>query len=238
MTENKAIEDHEQQLAARLVVYADITRCFYYPDEELLAFLDSGELEEHLPVYRLLGTEPSEHFERIKQWRQEHNTQENALLELRREYTGLFITARPKVPAPPYGSLYLESDGMIWGDSTREAVKLYMEAGLKISDGFKDIPDHFAAEAEFIWYLTWEELKARGISEKEGKGVPDMERASKISSIREKFLLNHLTKWAPLFLYKVISSGSKSIFYREFSQVTKAFLHSEAERLVCKSSLT
>ncbi|MCL6583379.1 MAG: molecular chaperone TorD family protein [bacterium] len=237
MTDDQVLEEYEQHLAAGMVVYADITRCFYYPEEELLTLLDSGEMERHLPLYRLSGIEPSEHFERIRQWRQKH-TKEEAWLELKKEYTALFITARPKVPAPPYGSLYLESEGMVWGDTTREAVKLYMEAGLKVSEGFKDIPDHFAAEAEFVWYLIWEELKARGMSAGEGKSTLDMERASKMSSIRERFLLNHLTKWAPLFLDKVISSGSKSVFYREFSYVTKAFLHSEAERLTCKSSLT
>jgi putative dimethyl sulfoxide reductase chaperone len=83
-------------------------------------------------------------------------------LELQKEYTRLFVNAIPKVEAHPYGSLYLEKDGLVWGLTTVEAVKLYIEAGLKMADDFKDVPDHFATELEFMWYLVREELKAKG----------------------------------------------------------------------------
>ncbi len=227
---NKAT-DTEQRLLARLAAYSDLTRYFYYPDEKLLTLLDSGEMESHLPLYRFLGLELSAYLKRIKEWRQGHKDNGAALLELKREYTRLFITAHPKLPAPPYGSLYLEDKGMIWGETTVEAVKLYAEAGLKAAEDFKDVPDHFAAELEFMWYLIREGLKAKGITS-DGKtdGVPDKERASMVSSIEKKFLCNHLVKWAPPFLDRVMES-TRSAFYREIANLAKEFFDSEIEIL-------
>ncbi|MDG5786092.1 molecular chaperone TorD family protein [Evansella sp. AB-P1] len=67
------------------------------------------------------------------------------------EYAKLFIGPFD-VLAPPYSSIYLDSGHQILGESTKYVEKLYRNAGLEISDSFKDLPDHIAAELEFIYY--------------------------------------------------------------------------------------
>ncbi|MES0350102.1 MAG: molecular chaperone TorD family protein [Desulfobacteria bacterium] len=233
---NKATTDGEDRLLARLVVYADLTRCFYYPDEGLVALFDSGEMEGHLPAYDRLGLDLKTHLDEIGQWRQGHKENGAALLDLKKEYTRLFISGHPKLLAPPYGSLYLEHGWTICGETTVDAVKLYVEAGLKISADFKDIPDHFAAEVEFVSYLIRERLKATGVSEGEGEGAPDKERASKMSSIEKKLLRNHLLKWAPAFLDRVMESTG-SVFYREIARLSKASVGCELAFLDTPSTL-
>jgi TorA maturation chaperone TorD len=79
-----------------------------------------------------------------------------ALIDFQREYTRVFSNARPEVPAPPYRSLYFLNREMTCGETTME---LYGDAGLKVAEDFKYIPDHFAAELEYMSYLIQEEIK-------------------------------------------------------------------------------
>jgi TorA maturation chaperone TorD len=222
--------DRGDMLAGRLVVYSDLSQCFYYPEEKTIALL-KGEMETHLPFYELVGLDLRPHLEAIKRWMQEHKDEMATLLELQKEYTRLFINARPKVPAPPYGSLYLEKDGLLWGKTTVDAVKIYIDSGLKIADEFKDIPDHFATELEFMWYLIREEIKARGLLKDRSSGDggnkgADVKRAKKMVNLQEKFLKKHLGVWYEIFLERVISS-TRSVFYSEVSALARKFISGE-----------
>jgi len=216
-------------LAGRLVVYSDLSQCFYYPEKPTIALL-KGEMEAHLPFYDLVGLDLKPHLDAIKRWMRSHKDDGDIWLELQKEYTRLFINSKPKVPAPPYGSLYLEKDGMVWGKTTVEAIKLYVEAGLKVAEDFKDIPDHFAAELEFMWYLMREEVKARGFFQ-ENTLDEDAERVKKVTDLQTRFLNNHLGVWYERFLDRVIAS-SRTVFYREVSTLAKKYITSEIQNLV------
>jgi len=205
---------------ARLVIYKQLANFFSYPDMDLINFFENSEMEEHIGCYRHFGIEPDENICRIISWIHERPDRQTALKELEIEYTRLFVNAYPGIPAPPYGSIYLEKDGLVWGDTTADVVKIYIEAGLRMSDDFHDVPDHIAAEFEFVWYLLGEELKA--------KEEEDQERGLKMSSIQKLFLTNHLLKWAPSFLDKVIGS-TRSLFYREISLLAREFIKIEGK---------
>jgi TorA maturation chaperone TorD len=222
-------EDLLAGLTGKLVVYSDLTQCFYYPAEPTMALLQ-GEMETHIPFYELLDLDPKPHFDTIKRWMKSYKKEGDICLELQKEYTRLFINSKPKVPAPPYGSLYLENKGMIWGETTTEAVKLYVEAGLKVAEDFKDIPDHFAAELEFMWYLMREEVKARGFFQ-ENTLDEDAERVKKVTDLQTRFLNNHLGVWYERFLDRVIAS-SRMVFYREVSTLAKKYITFEIQNRV------
>jgi len=231
----------EDMLAGRLVVYSDLTQCFYYPEKPTIALL-KGEMEAHLPFYEFVGLDLKPHLNAIKRWMQSYNDNGDIWLELQKEHTRLFVNARPKVPAPPYGSLYLEKDGLVWGKTTVEAVKLYIESGLKMADDFKDIPDHFAAELEFMWYLIREEIKARGgvLEEKASgdggiEGV-DIKKAKKMANLQAKFLKKHIGAWYEMFLDRVRSSTS-SVFYSEVSALARDFISKEKLYLTNKKGI-
>jgi TorA maturation chaperone TorD len=215
----------EDLLAGRLVVYADLAQCFYYPAKPTMDLL-KGEMEAHLPFYELLDLNPKPHLDAINRWMQSYKKDGDVWLELQIECTRLFIIAKPKVPAPPYGSLYLEKEWLVWGKTTVEAVKLYTEAGLKVAEHFKDIPDHFAAELEFMWYLIREEIKARGGALTEDSSVVDIKKAEKMADLQKKFLKNHIGAWYEEFLQRIISAD-KSVFYSEMSVLAREFLSKE-----------
>ena len=213
---------------ARLLIYGHLARSFSYPDADLVSSLLGGEIDEYAECYRYLGIKPDESVGKIVSWLRECSDQQTALKELEVEYTRLFITAYPKIPAPPYASIYLEDDWLVWGNTTVQALEIYREAGLKVSDDFRDVPDHIAAELEFVSYLISSQLKA------EEKG--NIGRHSKMSSIQERFLVDHLLKWSIFFFDKVIESTG-STFYRESSALAREFMQAEISRLSIEDSV-
>ena len=62
--------------------------------------------------------------------------------------------------APPYGSVYLEGERRLMGDSTLAVGECYREVGLEVAAGFNGTPDHIAAELEFMHFLVIKELDA------------------------------------------------------------------------------
>ena len=100
------------------------------------------------------------------------------------EHTRLFVNAVPSVVAPPYGSIYLSADGMLYGPSAEKAKAFYREQGFDLA-GEADIPDHLTFELEFLALLA-----------EEGK-----------SQEEELFLQQHFRPWFPKFQARVLQEG-------------------------------
>jgi len=212
----------EQTNIARAVIYRFLSRCFSHPDRELIELFDSARLEGTPPAWRCLGPESSEDIDKTASWLAKWPNQEAALLELEKEYTRLFITAYPKVVALPYSSLYLDSEKLVWGRSTAEVARLYEAAGLGINEHFHDIPDHIAAELEFASYLITEQLKNAG---------NDSLHIQQLSSIENRFFIEHLFRWTPAFFSRVIEHSSVP-FYQETALLGRQFTDWDAQRLL------
>jgi TorA maturation chaperone TorD len=143
---------------------------------------------------------------------------EQALLEcdaetLMVEHARLFVGPN-RVVAPPYGSVYLEEGRRVMGDSTLEVLQAYREAGLRLDPDFKELPDHIAAELEFLYYLT---AKALGADASE-QGA----EAARPRTAREAFLDRHLRKWVAPFCERILE-GSEQPFYRALAECLRAF---------------
>jgi TorA maturation chaperone TorD len=100
------------------------------------------------------------------------------------EHTRLFVNAIPSVIAPPYGSVYLSADGMLYGPSAEKAKAFYREQGFDLA-GEADIPDHITFELEFLALLA-----------EEGKEKEE-----------ELFLQKHFRPWFPKFQTRVLQEG-------------------------------
>jgi TorA maturation chaperone TorD len=154
-------------------------------------------------------------------WLAKWPSREAALLELEKEYTRLFITAYPKTVAPPYSSVYLDSEQLVWGKSTAEVARLYEAAGLSINEHFHDIPDHIGAELEFASYLIVEQQKTR-----EDASIPIQE----LASIERRFLTDHLLRWTPAFFSRV-AECSRLTFYHVTASLSGQFVEEETKHL-------
>ena len=206
--------ENERIVIARAVIYRFLSRCFSHPDKDLLELFDSARIEEFLQSWRYLGLESLEDIDKAANWLAKWLSQEAALLELDKEYTRLFITAYPKVVAPPYSSVYLGSEKLVWGRSTAEVARLYESAGLGISREYHDIPDHIAAEFEFASYLIGEQLKP---------SEHGSFSAERLSFIEKKLLIEHLHRWAPAFFNRVVECSSAG-FYQATALMGRQFI--------------
>ncbi len=107
--------------------------------------------------------------------------------------------------APPYGSVYLEKNRQIMGDTTMGVLKSYQEAGLSVDE--KEPPDHIAIELEFMSFLSTREAEARAQGDAGG--------AEKFFAKQKDFYHNYL-RWVPNFC-EAIKKGTKSPFYQSLA---------------------
>ncbi|MBU0485683.1 MAG: molecular chaperone TorD family protein [Proteobacteria bacterium] len=133
---------------------------------------------------------------------------EELLIEFARLFVGPF-----ELGAPPYGSVYLEENGRLMGDSTLAVQRKYREAGL--AQEIKEAPDHIALELEFLHYLCRMEAEALA------KNLP--EQAEEWAAIEAEFLCRLLRPWVPTFCEK-IRQGTATGFYRGLADCLDNFV--------------
>lgn len=130
------------------------------------------------------------------------------------EHAKLFIGPFD-VLAPPYSSVYLESGRQLQGESTRYAEQMYQEAGIAISNDFKDVPDHIKVELEFAYYLYFQYVQTSELT---------------YLHTLTKFINTHLSKWVLPFKEQVHKRANLN-FYKVLVDVTAKAVMSEREEL-------
>ncbi|AGA68494.1 putative component of anaerobic dehydrogenase [Desulfitobacterium dichloroeliminans LMG P-21439] len=123
--------------------------------------------------------------------------------ELKFEHARLFVGPFDLL-APPYGSIYLDGQRRVMGDSSVEVLQAYQEAGLKLSNEFKQPPDHIVTELEFVYFLIAKYLETKD---------------SQWLTRRDDFLDRYLKPWMKDFANR-IASNSQSTFYKGLAHLT------------------
>lgn len=184
-----------------------LSACFYQPQkalfekENLLSNL-TGFLQETCPEAAAFSSLMEESF------------LQSSDKDLEVEYARLFVGPFELI-APPYGSIYLDGNRRVMGDSTMEVIKTYQAEGLSRSEDFKDLPDHIAVELEFMSFLIYKEIEAL---EKFG-----LDAAKEYVNKQEVFLNSLLLPWASQFCKK-IEEGTDNGFYKALAGCLSAFL--------------
>ncbi len=132
------------------------------------------------------------------------------------EYTRLFLGPF-EIKAPPYGSLYLDGERRVMGDSTMEVVRFYEDAGLSGSKECRDLPDHIAVELEFMSYLLYQEAEALEKS--------DFVTALEMIKKQEIFLDRFLGSWIVPFCER-IKEATENGFYAALADCASTFVRS------------
>jgi len=136
--------------------------------------------------------------------------------ELLVEYTRLFLGPFGVI-APPYGSVYLDGERRVMGDSTLEVIKMYRNEGLSGNADDRELPDHVAVELEFMSYLVFEEIKAMKKS--------DLRAAIEAVEKQECFSGEFLRRWIPPFCER-IKENTENGFYAALAQCASTFIGS------------
>lgn len=135
------------------------------------------------------------------------------------DYARLFLGPN-HIIAKPYGSAWLSGETALMQDSTMAVEELYQEGGFEIAGDFRELPDHIAAELEFLYLLIYRENEARRND--------DPEALKATAGLRQRFLDAHLGSWVGPFT-AAVKAGAQSGFYRELAALTDRFVNMEAK---------
>ena len=201
------IEQFIQFERARRDCYKLLAACFYQPQKKL--FLDEN-------VFTVLGNlltrvcpEAALFSEKMATSVVQYDEE-----ELLVEYARLLVGPN-ELPAPPYGSVYLEEGRKVMGESTARVMEFYKAEGLSMNEQFQNLPDHITAEMEFMYYLAYHEVEAL---EKN-----DREKALYFLNKQEDFLRTYLDGWVAPFCEKM-RQGTENEFYQALADCVSVFM--------------
>ncbi|HSN44923.1 MAG TPA: molecular chaperone TorD family protein, partial [Casimicrobiaceae bacterium] len=92
------------------------------------------------------------------------------------------------------------------------------EGGFDLSEDFRELPDHIAAELEFLYLLIHRENMAQRESDLDGLAVT--------LKLRGRFLAAHLGAWIEPFT-TAMESSAQTDYYRTLADLTRRFVASE-----------
>lgn len=104
------------------------------------------------------------------------------------------------------------------GESSMDALQTYNGAGLKLSDSFRDAPDHIAVELEFMHSLVIKGVNAF-VAGDNGAIIHFLE-------YQKLFMNCHLGLWAGEFTDRIRKSA-KTGFYHHLAGATHSFVSEE-----------
>ncbi|MBT3381220.1 MAG: molecular chaperone TorD family protein [Lentisphaerae bacterium] len=142
---------------------------------------------------------------------------ERLAIDHARLFVGPFTTA-----APPYGSVYLEAQARLMGDSTADAAVWYGEDGLE--NTLSEPPDHVIIELEYMHFVA---LKAA-----EALNAGEAEKASYYLGREEQFLADHLGRWIAAFTQRM-EEHAETAFYCCLARLTRQFVADAAVFSLC-----
>ncbi len=183
-----------------------LAACYYEPDS---VFEDEGLFSSLLMAAELVEEGLAQSARRLGEAFRATTT--DALLL---DYTRLFLGPMDML-AKPYGSVWLDEEQTLMGNSTMAVLELYQEAEFEMDEEFKELPDHIAAELEFLYLLLFRENEARKIGD-------DTELVATLD-LKKRFLTQHLGAWGHKFT-SAIKATAQSAFYRELANLTERFL--------------
>jgi TorA maturation chaperone TorD len=106
-------------------------------------------------------------------------------------------------------------------ETTMAVLALYEEGGFDIAEDFRELPDHIAAELEFLYLLLFRESRSGGSDAAGGVGDPAL--------LRRRLMAEHLGRWAGPFT-EAVRTHAQCDFYRELGDLTSRFVAMEARR--------
>jgi putative dimethyl sulfoxide reductase chaperone len=197
------------QAGAREDLCRFLSACYYEPDP---VFAEERLFDSMVAAATRLDPELAASASRLREAFAAHD-----LETLLVDYARLFL-GPPQALARPYASSWMSGDKAVMQESTLRVVDLYRQAGFDLDESFHEVPDHVAAELEFLYLLTFRENRA---TDAHGRGT--------VARLRSRFLDEHLARWTGSFT-AAMAAAAETDFYGALAAMTDRFVALEAER--------
>ena len=203
----------ELLLSNRRYLYTLISHAFACEaDKELLAEIESVHAEEECT---LLDDELRE-GERL--WNEVCRSAKGVdPKRLRSEYTRLFLGPE-KLPAPPWESVYVTGEPLLFQESTLAVREAYRRSGYACVGYPREADDHVAIELDFMATLA-------------SKTCETMGDDRDVLAAQLTFLEEHLLVWLDSFSERLGACGTVSAFYPSFARLAALVCRRDAEVL-------
>src|SRR5690606_33022658 len=132
----------------------------------------------------------------------------------------LFVGTGPHVLAPPWESVYVSTEPLLFQKETLEVRNWYARFGVEARNKAHEPDDHAGLELEFLAHLAGLGLKA--LDEGNEAGLQDAMDAQRA------FLQEHPLRWMPAWCTHVEEQAATD-FYRGCALITRGLLHHVAE---------
>ncbi len=204
-------------LANRSYLYSMLQRIFgVQPDVELIGSITNEHTREGL---QLLVQEDDQQFDSyfklFDQYLKDMSVDPKGTIEkLKDEYTYLLIGPN-KLPAPPWESVYLTKERLIFQESTLKVRRSYMKYNFLPSNYPHEADDHLALELDFMVHLA-----------KLSQEYAENEKKEELKSVlldQKSFLNDHLLVWIGDFAEE-IQQGKTQYFYPQMANLTTQVL--------------
>lgn len=130
---------------------------------------------------------------------------------VRADHTALFIGLM-RVEAPPWESVYLSQDHLLFDQQTLEVREFYARFGLQIPKLDREPDDHIGYELLFLAHLMEQAAQALDAG--------DVEKAAHLVAAALEFFAAHPQEWAGLFIERLAQSA-RTDYYRGLAYLLK-----------------
>lgn len=147
---------------------------------------------------------------------------EEAFENLHWDFTRLFIGPE-KPPAPPWESVYVSRDRLLFQRCTHEVNEIYKRNGFVLGDGESEAADHIGFELDFLY-------RQSGLTLSLFTDPANERELTELLKQQLDFLQQHLLAFSDAFSQNV-RQHAETVFYRNFSVILSLFLNVDQQQL-------
>ncbi|WP_070120975.1 TorD/DmsD family molecular chaperone [Bacillus marinisedimentorum] len=165
-------------------------------------------------------------IQEVKRYLADHNPGkiEKHYEDLHWDYTRMFIGPF-ETPASPWESVYVTSDQLLFQETTMMVRGLYKKYGYETASFSMEADDHIGLELDFMYHLNQLAIKSAG--EKTDTSIPEI---MYLLDEQQKFIQQHLGRFAPLLAEKVIEHADAGL-YRGLAMILQHYLQIDSKVL-------
>ena len=213
------IMDRANLAKARGDMYNFLSAAFLEPPGKTLvtALSSNGLLEALENIFGPAAVNDLRMF--VSQFQGDYESSDQEFQDLFMVPLGRYVT--------PYEAVYRDERevgdervrGLLAGPSTLAVKQLYREAGMAVSEDFKELPDHVGLELACMKFLC--EAEARAWVQE------DLDSVRRMRDFQKRLLHEHLLLWVPE-LCRRIRKNAVGPLYRGIAELVEAYLEMEA----------
>ena len=186
------------------------------PERDWLQTLITEQVFAEAP-FGVDQAETKQGLELLQSWSRiyQNGISDQDFFDMKQDYTRLFIGLDAVMPVPPWESVYLSRDHMVFQEETRQVREWYFRFNLAPEKLNREPDDHIALELVFLSRLA--QLSLMALEQN------DLQSSRSYSQAQADFLTEHLLRWGLVWCRRM-EEHARTDFYRGLGYLTHGSL--------------